>query len=194
MPINIGQEMALPMEQIIGGPLQAVVKAQALAASTTVDFIQTVGLEPAAAPGDVQTTRRVTFSFERRVPDTDDAGDDVVRDETVTLNVPLLTIVPIPFIRIEHADVRFECTVSSTTLNTTDTTFGVSAEASGGFWGVKLAVKSNFTYNSKTSDTVNRSATLKVDVHAVQDEIPKGLEKILNILQTAIDDSQSQPA
>lgn len=192
MPINVGQEMALPMEQIIGGPLQAVIKAQALAASSTVDFIQQVGLNPPVGAGG-QTARTVEFSFERRVPDTDDEGNDIIREETVNLNVPLLTIVPVPFIRIATTDINFECQVSSSTINSSERTFGVSAEASGGFWGVKVAVKSSYSYNSKSTDTVNRAATLKVDVHAVQDEIPAGLDRVLTILQTAIDDSETAP-
>ncbi|WP_116452903.1 DUF2589 domain-containing protein [Blastococcus litoris] len=196
MPINIGQEMALPMEQIIGGPLQAVVKAQALAASSTVDFIQQVGLNPAPGGGGAQTARTVDFSFQRRVParEDDDGPSDVLTTETVALTVPLLTVVPVPFIRVKEATVDFEAQVSSSTLNTTDSTFGISAEASGGFWGVKFTVKANYTRNTKSSDQVNRSSTLKVHVYAVQDEIPAGLDRVLTILQTAIDDGVDAPA
>jgi hypothetical protein len=198
MPINIGQEMALPMEQIIGGPLQAVIKAQALAASSTVDFIQQVGLNAPPVGGGPQSARTVDFSFQRRVPAREEGeeggGNDVVQIETVQLTVPLLTIVPVPFIRVKDATIDFEAQVSSSTLNTTDSTFGVSAEASGGFWGVKFSVKASYTRNTKTSDQVNRSATLKVHVYAVQDEIPAGLDRVLTILQTAIDDSADQPA
>lgn len=196
MPINIGQEMAVPMEQIIGGPLQAVVKAQALAASSTVDFIQQVGLNPAPTGGGAQTARTVDFSFQRRVParEDDNGPTDVLTTETVALTVPLLTIVPVPFIRVKEATVDFEAQVSSSTLNTTDSTFGISAEASGGFWGVKFSVKASYTRNTKTSDQVNRSSTLKVHVYAVQDEIPAGLDRVLTILQTAIDDGVEEPA
>jgi hypothetical protein len=198
MPINIGQEMALPMEQIIGGPLQAVVKAQALAASSTVDFIQQVGLNPAQGGGGNQTARTVDFSFQRRVPAREQDGggtSDVLTTETVQLTVPLLTIVPVPFIRVKEATIDFEAQVSSSTLNTTDSTFGISAEASGGFWGVKFSVKASYTRNTKTSDQINRSSTLKVHVYAVQDEIPAGLDRVLTILQTAIDDGvEAQPA
>ncbi|WP_324277549.1 DUF2589 domain-containing protein [Blastococcus brunescens] len=196
MPINIGQEMALPMEQIIGGPLQAVVKAQALAASSTVDFIQQVGLNPPPGGGGAQTARTVDFSFQRRVParEDDDGPTDVLTTETVALTVPLLTIVPVPFIRVKEATVDFEAQVSSSTLNTTDSTFGISAEASGGFWGVKFSVKASYTRNTKTSDQVNRSSTLKVHVYAVQDEMPAGLDRVLTILQTAIDDGVEEPA
>src|SRR4051812_46374478 len=199
MPINIGQEMALPMEQIIGGPLQAVVKAQALAASSTVDFIQQVGLNPAQGGGGAaQTARTVDFSFQRRVPVREERGgapSDALTSETVQLTVPLLTIVPVPFIRVKEATIDFEAQVSSSTLNPTDSTFGISAEASGGFWGVKFSVKASYTRNTKSSDQVNRSSTLKVHVYAVQDEIPAGLDRVLTILQSAIDDGvEAQPA
>jgi Protein of unknown function (DUF2589) len=194
MPINIGQEMALPMDQIIGGPLQAVVKAQALAASSTVDFIRQVGLSEGA--GGALTARTVDFAFQRRVPErVDDNGpSDVLTTETVALTVPLLTIVPVPFIRVKEATIDFEAQVSSSTLNTTDSTFGLTAEASGGFWGVKFSVKASYTRNTKSSDQVNRSSTLKVHVYAVQDEMPAGLDRVLTILQTAIDDGVEAPA
>ena len=108
MPVDIGREMALPMDQIIGGPLQAVVKAQALAASTTADFIQQVGLQ---TQNNQQVARTVDFSFQRKT-----VGDnDTVQTENVSLNVPLLAILPVPWIRVEEATVDFECKVSSST-------------------------------------------------------------------------------
>src|SRR5205085_6404650 len=141
MPIDIGREMALPMEQIIGGPLQAIVKAQSLAANATATFIQQVGLLPADPnnPGAGSVARTVDFSFKRLKPPPDDKSS--VTQETVSLTVPLLTIVPVPFIRIEEATIDFECKVSSSTLDTSQHNVGVEASASGGFWGVHFSVK-----------------------------------------------------
>ena len=36
----------LPFHNIIGGPLEAAIKAQAMAANTTVEFIKAVGFKP----------------------------------------------------------------------------------------------------------------------------------------------------
>ena len=36
----------LPFYNIIGGPLEAAIKAQAMSANTTVDFIKAVGFKP----------------------------------------------------------------------------------------------------------------------------------------------------
>ncbi|HSG90635.1 MAG TPA: DUF2589 domain-containing protein [Pseudomonadales bacterium] len=192
MPINIGKEMQLPMEQIIGGPMQALIKAQSLAASTSADFINSVGLVDDGSGG--KTAQMVNFSFVRKVPTEVEGGADTVEDQSVTLNVPLLTIIPVPFLRIEEATIDFEAKVSSTTLNQTSSTLGVSASASAGFWGVKLSVKTSYSRRSEFKDQVNRTATLRVHVKAVQDELPGGLARMLDILETAVNDSDIQSA
>lgn len=190
MPIEIGREMALPMEQIIGGPLQAVVKAQALAASSTADFIQNVGLQAqGTAPNQTFTARTVDFSFDRTRAE---ESNDTTATETVTLSVPLLTILPIPFIRVEQATIDFEAKVSSQTIDRSATQFnlGVQAGARAGalMWGASLNVNVSYASQTSRSDTVNRSAVLQVHVKAVQDEMPTGLSRVLGILETAIND------
>ena len=136
MPIDIGKEMALPMEHIIGGPLQALIKAQSLAANATSDFIQQVGLEKlGVAPNQTSKARTVDFTFNRVNPPVTNADGTVTAGTTsaVNMSVPLLTIVPVPFIRIQEATIDFECTVSSSTLDTSATSVKVDASASGSF-------------------------------------------------------------
>ena len=190
MPINIGKEMALPMEQIIGGPLQALIKAQSLAASATAEFIKQVGLKTVPGVGgapETQVAQTVDFSFNRLKPPPDGtAADAKVVQETVNMTVPLLTIIPVPFIRIQQATIDFECTVSSSTLDTSATAVKVDASASGGFWGVKFSVNVSVSHQSTHSDKVDKTASLKVNVMCVQDVMPGGLKKVLDILETAV--------
>ena len=136
----------------------------------------------------------VSFSFNRKKPvqaGEGGAAADAVNTESVELTVPLLTIVPIPYIRIEHATIDFECKVSSSTLDTSQHNIGVEAKASGGFWGVRFSVKASYSYQKTHRDQVDKSATLKVHVRAVQDEMPGGLTRMLEILETAINDTPS---
>ena len=75
---------ALPFGSIIGGPLKAAIEAQAMAAKTSWNFIQEVGLNTDPDTGEKKTIN-VSFQF--------------VKDGRIAqLNVPLLTIVPIPYI------------------------------------------------------------------------------------------------
>jgi hypothetical protein len=178
----IGQEMALPLDQLIGAPLQAVIKAQATAANTTANFITSVGMTKS---GGDYVARTVAFSFDRKKAN----SDGTTTTETVNLNVPFLTILPVPFIRIQQATIVFDAKVSSTTIDTSKTSFDLSASASGGFFGFDFSLNTSFSTSSTHSNEVDRTANLHVEVIAVQDQMPAGLAKILDILQTAITDS-----
>lgn len=193
----IGKEMDLPMEHIIGSPLVAIIKAQSLAANSTAKFINHVGMETVDVPahGSVDATKKsvarmVDFEFERNIT----KADNTPGVESVNISVPLLTIIPVPFIRIQQATIDFECNVSSTTVDTSETKFGVDASVSGGFFGVDVSVKSSFSTQHTHKNEVTRSACLKVHVEAVQDQIPAGLQRILDILQTAIKETATPKA
>ena len=184
MAIDIGREMALPMEQIIGGPLQAVIKAQSMAANASAQFIGEVGLMP--GDGGKMVARTVDFSFNRLKAPAN--GGTATAVETVDLKIPLLTILPIPFIRIEEAIIEFECKVGSSTLDTSSQKWGVDAKASGGWWGVSFSVQASYSQQSTHEDKVDKTATLKVTIKAVQDDMPGGMKKMLGILETAVVD------
>ncbi len=88
---------ALPFGSLIGGPLNAAIEAQAQAALSSVDFIQKVGLTEDGA------VQNVKFKY----------VDSTSKD--VTLEVPLLTIVPVPFIRIDDMTIDFKANISAAT-------------------------------------------------------------------------------
>src|SRR4051794_18543229 len=103
MPANIGAELqALPLEYMLGTPLTAAIKAQALAAATTVAFIEKVGLQEDQATGEL-TVRSAQFTFTQPLPDPANPG--AVLFEDAKLTVPLLSLAPIPFIRISDMNI-----------------------------------------------------------------------------------------
>ena len=90
---------AIPFGTIIGGPLKACIEAQALAAQTTWEFIQNVGLNIDPETKEKKAVN-VTFQF-------------IQNGEMVQLNVPLLTIVPIPYIAINTVDISFKANITA---------------------------------------------------------------------------------
>jgi hypothetical protein len=66
-----------------------------------------------------------------------------------------------------------------------DQTFGLKLDD---VLNYSTTFKSSFTLKESLSKgtEVNRTYNMSIEVHAVQAEVPGGLEKILNILQTAI--------
>src|SRR5688500_1205099 len=112
----------IPFDYLIGAPLKAAIEAQGLAAKTTIDFIEKVGFipdDPEQDPffldeqEDVEggQVRNVTFQYAR----TDENGVG----SNVTLTVPILSIVPIPYLRIDDMTIDFTAKLNDTIASTT---------------------------------------------------------------------------
>lgn len=206
-----GQELAsIDFESMLGGPLVAVVNAQAQAAMSTVNFIKEVGFKkkttPDAAGGDSGTEEPiyVTFKYPKELSPYQPAtpGDPTATPpvpataavpavyETQQLQVPILTMLPIPFIRIDLTTIDFNAKINSVEYRKTDTNLKVDAslEAKAGWlWGsAKLKVATSFQRTTSQGNTVDRTYSMAVHIKAVQDEMPAGMEKILSILEGAI--------
>ena len=182
---------SIPFGSLIGGPLNAAIEAQAMAAQTSIDFIQEVGFE-SVDNGDGTITsmvRTVEFSYERA---SDDEADNTV--QTIKINVPILTIIPIPYLRIETFDIGFTAKIDASSTNSSSANnsrnFGVQASASYGWGGFKAKMSAN--YSSKRSSKSSRDSkysveyTMDINLQAVQDDMPAGMSKVLNILQDSI--------
>jgi Protein of unknown function (DUF2589) len=218
---NPGQELAsLDFASMLGGPLVAVVNAQAQAAMSTVNFIKEVGFKKPAqnqvAGGDTSTMDPiyVTFKYPKELAPYQPATPlipAVVADpangvtakpevpakaavpavwETQQLQVPILTMLPIPFIRIDLTTIDFNAKINSVEYTKTDTNLKVDAslEASAGWlWGsAKLNVNTSYQRSTQQGSTVDRTYSMAVHIKAVQDEMPAGMEKLLSILENAI--------
>ncbi len=194
-----GQEIAsLDFENLIGGPLVAVVHAQAQAAIATVGFIKQVGFvndsSGAVLPGQPQRTGKptmVTFTYDKSVPKSDGSGDEA---KTVELTVPFLSMLPIPYLRVDNVEVEFNAKINSIQFTQTDSKFNVSTEGDAAGWQPWGAarLKTSISYQRKTKEgsTVTRDYSMGVKVKAVQEEMPGGLERVLSILESLIKENQ----
>lgn len=212
MPVNIGAELqALPLEYMLSAPLQSAIKGQALAAQTTVDFIEKVGMQEDPVTGAL-SVRNVEFTYSKQVSNPADPAAEAEVEEN-KLSVPMLAIVPVPFIRIQELTVDFEFKVKESITQTakretsssggSTSVINTETKLGGGFFsflgGPSATIKANVTstFNvstsskSSSSNTQDRSARITINMKATQDTMPAGLEKVLTILNDAI---VSQPA
>ena len=164
---------AIPFGSIIGAPLKACVEAQAMAAQTSWNFIQEVGLNTDQQSGKKEAVN-VTFEF-------------IQNGRKVQLNVPLLTIVPIPYIAIHDIDINFKANISASSSSVSETSSSSSLDAGAEIkakagWG-PFSVEANFkaNYSSKKDSKATQSSqysveyTMDVAVKAGQDSMPAGL-------------------
>jgi len=183
----IGQELSsINFESMIGGPLNAVIRAQAQSAMTSVDFIKSVGFDDDGNP------TMVTFSYDKPVEKLDGDGNPTGEFEVLkhNLTVPILTMLPIPFIRVEETTINFNAKINSVQESTTASSKELSASLSvkGGWGPVSAEIKASYSSKKSTSSSskIERTYSLAINVRAVQDELPAGTERLLGILENNI--------
>lgn len=186
-PANVAMSamQAIPFNSMIGGPLKACIEAQAMAAQTSWEFIQNVGLNINPETGNKEAVN-VSFSFNQ--------GGRMVQ-----LNVPLLTIVPIPYIAIHSVDINFKANISASSSSVKENSSSENIEAEGKakakldlfLFSVEAELKANYSSkkDSKATEESKYSveSTIDVNVKAGQDSMPAGLAKVLELLGNSLD-------
>ncbi|MBR4512261.1 MAG: DUF2589 domain-containing protein [Bacteroidales bacterium] len=142
---------SIPFGNLIGAPLEACVNAQAQAARTTYEYISEVGF-------DVKSeyeweARTVSFTF-------------MMEGVMKQITVPLLTILPLPYLQIDTVDISFTADVS------------VNSE------GKMMAKVSNATDSEAVKQSsLNFQSQIGIDIKASSaGNMPVGIAKLLDIL------------
>jgi hypothetical protein len=169
---------SLPLADIIGAPLNAMVQAEAQAARTTLEFIERVGFtrDPQAPPGDMGQLRLVEFTYQK--PDVTGQPVDFV------VKVPLLALLPLPGVKIKNASVSFTAKITDVY---TEKTQEATASA---FDRPPLQLRGGFTSSAskQTSQQTSGSYDLSIKLEVEHVAISSGLEKLHNVLEMAIAD------
>lgn len=182
----IGQELSsIDFQAMIGGPLNAVIKAQALSAQTSVDFIKSVGFN-----ADDGKPTMVTFTYDKPIESKDANGVITTTPTPFSLTVPILTMLPIPYIRVEEVTIDFNAKINSVVESTTTSSseLNTSLAVKAGWGPVSAELKCSYSNKKTASATAKteRTYSLAIHVRAVQDELPAGLEKLLGVLENSI--------
>jgi hypothetical protein len=175
-----GKEISLGA--VVGAPLRAAVEAQASAAQASVDFIKEMAFGPEGEGGTASDSGRVrmlVFYFERPR-----RGGGA---EQVRLEVPLLTVVPLPYLRLQEMVVEFKVNVAASLEQ---------GEASQDYLspGSRLQLAANLS-SKKDSQSARSSryaveTTMDFHLRAAQDDLPSGMQHLMSVLAEAI---QVQP-
>ena len=171
----------IPFENIIGSPLNAAAKAQALMANTTISFIKEIGFAKSSNLefGDI---RYVEFSYEK--PNIDNTEEKYTKEY---IKVPLLTIVPIPSLVIEEMTIDFGTKISEISIPNPQIASADEAKASFTYslFGKNSAyINAALSHSQKNEQTSKYGidTTVHVKVKATGGKMPMGLNRVLQIL------------
>lgn len=215
---NPGTELAsLDFGNLIGGPLTAVITAQSMAAQSTAEFIKSVGFyqegQTDADGNDIGNTPiYVDFKYPKEITPYQPAIEAVSAVPATATNsavpavaavaavpaiyqvmqfsVPILTMLPIPFIKVDIITIDFNAKITSmeTQTQSSDLSVGVQLEVKQRWPGGSAKLNVSVAYKKSTSSgsSVERTYSMAIHVQASQDEMPAGMEKLLGILEGAM--------
>ena len=142
---------ALPFDHIIGAPLMACIKAQQASAQVTWEAIREMGFDKSDKSAGEEEVAMVSFLFQQG-------------GFTRKITVPLLTLIPIPYMQIDYVDLKFRADMSTTSEG-------------------ELTAKYSNTMDSQAARTSKYNVTNEIDIniHATTSGMPAGIAKLLEI-------------
>lgn len=152
---NSGSKVAsalnsIPFGNIIGGPLAACVRAQAEAAHTTIDFIRGFTMTNSELDPEGIEPITVTFTF-------------IMNGEKTRMTVPLMTIVPIPYMHIDYIDLNFTADITA---------------CDDGKMEAKYATE-GYTRTENDEQSVSVESKMGINVRASTSSMPSGMAKMI---------------
>ena len=142
---------SIPFGNIIGGPLAACVHALAEASQTTLNFIRGFTMADSGIDVDGAEPVTVTFSF-------------VMNGVPTLMTLPLMTLVPIPYMRIEHVNLSFTADITACSNEKMEARY-----ASEGYKRTEESEKS-----------VSVQSKMGIHVRATTSDMPSGMARMLD--------------
>lgn len=178
---------AIDFGALVGAQLAALIEAEAEAAEKSAEYIENVGFEK-LSDGTLKL-RMVTFEMSRR------DVDGEVRKHII--QVPVITLVPIPLLTIEEAQIDFDLQVESVVQEKTNTSNGNQKPTIRDSLVAKSAIskaRPRARLMSRLARTQKRSETktttdLSMKVKIAQSPFPLGIERLLNTADLSVEDN-----
>ncbi|MDX2362461.1 MAG: DUF2589 domain-containing protein [Crocinitomicaceae bacterium] len=178
------QMAGLPIESLICEPLIAVAKGQ----NALVDVYLNQLFKLAYTDGDPEKgTRLIKFNLERPVTD----GQGNLSKQTIEVEAPLLSLVPVPAFTMQEATVEFSMEIKSqeSSTNKSEASLETSASASGGYFGVSFSasVTGKASTSSENTRSSDQSSKYVITAKAVQQPPSEGMAKLTQLFASVIE-------
>lgn len=170
------QFAGLQMDKLIGAPLRAAADASTQLANSTAEFINRVGFD---ADGKLRT---VAFGYQKRSVNEDGTSN---LDE-MKVDVPMLSIVPIPNLQIDEVNILFDMEVKQSEREESGMDLGANITGSVDFGIGKVSVTGSISAHQSNTRSSDNSAKYHVDVRATNHGIPEGLSRVLDIMAASV--------
>lgn len=166
---------ALPMEDMISSPLQAMIKAQIQASKVYADFLLSVCIKDGKA-------QSIQFDYDETV--TDEAG--VIQGVAKkTMRIPLMAAVSHPNICIEEGTIDFELEVTQSEKSMNSTEADGSVEGSVGWGPFSVKLSGRVSHKSEQTRATDTRAKYSIHTQIKRQPPPEALMRVIDFLTDA---------
>lgn len=172
----------LPLGLLVCQPILEVAKGQLALCRVYIDQLLELAYIDPNDPD--KGTRTITFTFDRLIV------DKVTGKETtkpMTLNVPLISLVPMPAFTMDETTVDFNMEVKESTVDTSDSSSGFSTTESFNFWGCSASITGNVSANNSHTRSTDNTAKYTIHARAVQQPPTEGMAKLTSLFASSIE-------
>lgn len=166
---------ALPIDKMIGGPLQAMITAQVQASKSYADFILGVCMKDGQA-------LQIQFEYDETQSDAEGNYLGIVKK---AIRIPLLAAVTHPNICIEEGTVDFELEVTASEADSSSTGAEVGFEAKMGWGPVSISVSGKVTHKSEQTRKQDTRAKYSFHCAVKRQEPPEAIMRVIDFLTDA---------
>lgn len=171
----------LPLDYVISAPLMGTINAHKIAAQTSLDYVKTL----ASAPNQ---------NFEQEVTSEQIGADGTVTPikQTKNLSVPLLALSKVPNMNFDSLSIEFDYAINQVYKEDKSSQAGGSLKVSGSKFlskFVDVGLQGSISGKKSTENTINKSGSLSIKLHASEAPLPEGLSKVMTWFTQGIEEN-----
>ncbi|POE00633.1 DUF2589 domain-containing protein [Pectobacterium odoriferum] len=166
---------ALPLENMISGPLQAMINAQVQASKAYTDFLLSVCIQNNKAVA-------IQFDYDETLIDKSGVAKGVV---TKTMRIPLIAAITHPIISIEEGTIDFELEVTQSESLSNDVGEDGNLAASLGWGAFKVKMAGRVSHKSTQTRTTDTRAKYSIHTQVKRQPAPEALMRVIDFLTDA---------
>lgn len=171
----------LPLGLLVCTPIIEVAKGQAELCRVYLEYVQKLAyVDGDASKGEVNILK---FTLNRPVTD----GSGNMDKESVEVEAPLLSLVPVPAFTMDEATVAFSMEVKESVVDTSSSSKEVDATASYSFWGFHGSISGKVSTQSGHTRQSDQSAKYDITARAVQQPPAEGMAKLTSIFAATME-------
>ncbi|WP_420628426.1 DUF2589 domain-containing protein [Candidatus Leptofilum sp.] len=175
--------VGLPIEKLIAGPMIASAHAQAELCKIYLEYIFELAFGE-EDPGDSTKTQTVTFNLERPVTNST-TGD--VSTETVKIEAPVISLVPVPAFLMQKTQVNFSMEVKKQTAEKDTEDKTGKLKIGGSFFGFGANISGTISTTRENTRSTDKSAKYDISALAGQQPPSEGMAKLTQLFASSME-------